>query len=178
MNLEQEIQDFQKSEQDHINDQIITPIENYIIEKGVKANIGDIRNYSGIDYVKISSTGNANKDWVRAGGKKDTSKKGVTPSDGKVGEDKDGNPLSIGDEFNFEQKFSNGRIKNTKGEVTGKDDLGNIKAKLEGVEREQSGFPKSSLTKLNKTTPSEPSKPETQPSKPEVKKEDNKYKLK
>jgi len=35
------------------------------IEKGKRANIGEIRIYGGIPYKKISSTGNAHKDWVR-----------------------------------------------------------------------------------------------------------------
>ena len=35
------------------------------IEKGKRANIGEIRIYGGIPYKKVSATGNTNKDWVR-----------------------------------------------------------------------------------------------------------------
>lgn len=36
-----------------------------IIEKGKKAEIGEIRTYSGVEWRKVSATGNPNKDWVR-----------------------------------------------------------------------------------------------------------------
>ena len=65
-----------------------------------------------------------------------------------VGKDKNGQELKVGDKFNYNQKFSNGRLKDTKGIVTGKDSLGNIKGKLEGIAIESSGFPSGSLTKL------------------------------
>lgn len=43
------------------------------IEKGKKAAIGEIRTYSGVEYRKVTETGNPNKDWVRV-------KKTDTPS--------------------------------------------------------------------------------------------------
>jgi len=72
-----------------------------------------------------------------------------------VGKDKDGKELRVGDRFDYEKRFANGRIAHTQGIVTGKDSLGNIKGKLEGTEIESSGFSSSTLTKLGKEKGSE-----------------------
>jgi hypothetical protein len=56
MNLEQEIQEFNKAQREHIEKSIDTPIENILIEKGGKpAQIGEIREFAGKKYQKGSN---------------------------------------------------------------------------------------------------------------------------
>jgi hypothetical protein len=60
------IQDDQLNNRLHINNVLL----DNEIEKGKKADIGEVRKYSGVLYEKVSSTGNPNKDWVRVNSNK------------------------------------------------------------------------------------------------------------
>jgi hypothetical protein len=81
------MEDIQKSISDNLQSQKEWIENNFMQEsdimKGKAAAIGEVRMYSGKPWVKVSSTGNPNKDWVR---QKETPKAAEAP---KVEDDKE-----------------------------------------------------------------------------------------
>lgn len=60
MDIQKAIQERFNAEVDQINKTFLPDMV-----KGKKAEIGEVREYSGVKYIKMTATGNANKDWVR-----------------------------------------------------------------------------------------------------------------
>lgn len=113
------------------------------IEKGRKAQLGEIRQWKDGKY-QMTTNG-----WVYIKGS-DPNIKGKKAEEGSVSKDKNGVELKVGDKIVFE-KISVGRRSYLNGVVTGKDSLGNIKAKFEGNTIESGGIPSSQVTKIPET---------------------------
>lgn len=107
------------------------------IEKGRKAQVGEVRVW-----------GNKRKQKQSDGSWKTIERLGPSKAKAKggVAKDKNGQELKVGDKIVFE-KISSGRRNYLNGVVTGKDDLGNIKAKFEGHAIESGGISSSQVTK-------------------------------
>jgi hypothetical protein len=139
------------------------------IQKGKKAEIGEVRMYSGKPWVKVSATGNPNKDWqpqksVKGNAvekpeekKEEENKVKVLDSEGKekktheIDTDVNGVEVKPGDNIVWHHK-KNGVNQYTKGVVSNEmDSFGHLMVEFEGLKILQGGIPwKTSVTVLPK----------------------------